>query len=135
MSQFPTDIEIEHALQKFDEKLMNNAKWRKVCKLLCMQDPDIYINIKFVYYDKPFQSMNYDLEYEHKWIEECRQYREVEYLEVNKYEPIESKDKHYSEVEKSIVEQDINKIYDALKTIGELPLEVSEDKIILRAYK
>ena len=131
MKPFSNQKVIDEAINKFDQQLMNNSKWRKVCKMIYDQENDYSVNIKYVDDKQTSESMNYDLEFEHIWIQECRPYNEVEYVEIQKYYSI--KDHHYSDPR--TIEQNLENIHQQLNEIGVLPIEIDEHKIRIYGYQ
>ena len=128
-----TSEEIDKFITKnFEQKLMNNSKWKKVCETLLNQDEVKIIRFKLIHDSELRESTVHCIESElhFNWFIEPRVYKEIEWLEVQKFYKQEIY-KNYFETK----EQNIEELYHALQKLGQLPIEFSEKKIKLTAYK
>lgn len=133
MKILPEDQIDKFISQNFEQKLMNNSKWRKVCEVLINQEEDevSIFRFKLVHENDIRESAIYCIETELRfnWLIEPRLYKEVEWLEV----PRKYKRETYKNCFET-KEQNIEKLFKQLQKLGQLPIELSEEKLKLTAY-
>ena len=119
--------------QHFEQKLMNDSKWRKVCEVLTAQDEkDVSIfRFKLVHEsdirETAIHCIENDLRF--NWIVEPRLFKEVEWLEI----PLTYKTETFKDCFETKT-QNIKKLFEELLKLGHLPIELTKEKLKLTAY-
>ena len=130
------DREIEKAVSRFSEHLMSNSKWvRLINKLVDNSEKIKKIKFKKVQLDKVGElyleeDTTFGFDYWQNGFEGCNSlggwlvYKEIEYLIFPRIVDKES-----------ATEQDLNEIFNLIKSVGQFELEIDEEKVKLICYK
>lgn len=123
----------ENAMAHFRASYMSNTKWEKLLHVLTEELGEVHFEYKLVYNEEVKQSSLDAPDFPPFFIEPI-EYREVEWVEFpDVYEDFVSYDN--LKAGKKDYSQDINRIEEVIRSLGQFPLERLEGSLKLYAYR